>query len=74
MENAFVENLEVRSLLARPSEENGMKALVKLTFLVSDNAGVEVLYSRLALRRRRAPRENFSFQSLPSLRHCSVIC
>lgn len=45
MENAFVtvENLGLRSLLARPSEENGVKALVRLAFLVSDDAGVEVL-------------------------------
>lgn len=33
----------------------------------------ERVYSRLALRRRRAPRENFSFQSSPSLRDSSVI-
>lgn len=74
MENAaaVVSRLEARSLLALPSEEKGVKALGRLASLVSDVGG-ELAWSRLALRRRRAPRENVSFQSSPSFRHSSVI-
>jgi len=70
MENAveLVGNRDVRSLLAPASA-----ALVGLEFILCDDDRVESLYSRLALRRRRAPRENFSSQPLPSLRHSSVI-
>ena len=72
---AVVANLV--GVLGLPSvEENAPFMLLGFLVVVwdddDDDAGLS-LYSRLTLRRRRAPRENFSFQSLPSFRHSSVI-